>query len=476
MNIRVKVPQAAGIRRSVEVQHGARGFGLMLRRGLHGSKNWVLELDENGEHRSVWSKAFRVFIVLIPVWVVLSAVTGGPERGGHSTSAFQAVVMAIVLTGVGLSVFSARERRLGREEPWAGLSVDEPENTDGDEGEAETAVEPSSERPTEILENPQVSKVGFERNDAIDGDENGESGEIAEIGIPSVPQAIPPEAETVAVSAPEALHFEDHGAPEQATSEGVVDHGVPQGRNTPLSTPEGAPTVLLEKATQEGDSSQVSADSEEDRDTVPQAVSEAPGNVVTESERNDSLDTATVSFRKASRAVFRETENAQVTAPDVPSRETIQGVLQVEFAERGPYPSKPDPVREDWWVVAPDVEPEDADEPAPEEPYDAVEQGLPDPAYDPWAGVDTSSSEGVQEEPETAVQPFPDVVQRYFASRVSIDVDEAEKEAAREAVRVWSLAEVNEGRRTQSEVARLLGVGKATVSRWVNAEQDAQMD
>src|SRR4249920_3935230 len=117
MAVRMKIPQAAGIRRSVEVQHGGRGLLLMFRRELHGAKNWTLEREEDGSHRSVWVKLFRVAVVLTPLWIVLSAVTGGPERGGHSASVGQSFFMALLVLVVGLAVFSARERRAGREEP-----------------------------------------------------------------------------------------------------------------------------------------------------------------------------------------------------------------------------------------------------------------------------------------------------------------------------------------------------------------------
>lgn len=65
---------------------------------------------------------------------------------------------------------------------------------------------------------------------------------------------------------------------------------------------------------------------------------------------------------------------------------------------------------------------------------------------------------------------YPGEVVRYFASKVSLLTDEAESEMARKGVMAWAFAEVSEGRCSQSQVARLLGVGKATVSRWVNAE------
>lgn len=467
MAVRMKIPQAAGIRRSVEVQHGGRGLLLMFRRGLHGAKNWTLEREEDGSHRSVWVKLFRVAVVLTPLWIVLSAVTGGPERGGHSASVGQSFFMALLVLVVGLAVFSARERRAGREEPWADLKSHEPESTESDDGPEGESEEVSSEGPTQVLENPQVEASGSDPDEVFHADENDESEQKTQIIPTAVPQAIENEAKTLVIPGPEAIAQPVQTTFEQATSESAVDLGVPQERNTPLEVSPEMPRVVLDKAIDADLFQQVTADIEEDWPDVPQAVSEGPESPVTESERNDLPDTPTVPFRPASREVSHETETPQVEVPEEPVREPVQDAFQCLFAESGPYPVGADPVAEDWWVVKPDVP---ATEPQ-EEPLE-VESGE-NSDHDPWADVDASEGDG---EPDpvlaSAASLYSGEVQRYFASRVSVDVSEQERSAARIAVMAWAVQEVNEGRRSQSEVARLLGIGKATVSRWVSAGTD----
>lgn len=94
-----------GVRQLVEVKQGSRGVGRMLWCGLYGVKNWIFELDENGEYWFVWSKGFRVFVVFFLFWIVLSVIMGGFECGGQLVGVFQFVVGVLVVLLVGLLVF-----------------------------------------------------------------------------------------------------------------------------------------------------------------------------------------------------------------------------------------------------------------------------------------------------------------------------------------------------------------------------------
>lgn len=461
MALRLKVPETAGLRRSVEVQHARKGFLLMLRRGLHGAKNWTLEREEDGSHRSVWAKVFRVLVVFTPLWIVLSAVTGGPQRGGHSASVGQSLFMALLVLVVGLAVFSARERKQGREEPWSELEGPEFENTESNDAGDGAPEELSHGGPYRCLENPQVDAVSSVDETSFRSDENDESEQKTQILPFVVPQAIQNDDAHLAVTGQEGTPDPIHEGFEQATSEGTADHAEHTPRNAPPE-PSEMSRVNLDKATFDDGFEQVSGLFEEPDDTVPQAAREPLETKITESKRNDLVDNPTVPFRPTFRPAFHETEEPQVEAQEEP----IQGTVQPEFpcpAERGPYPSGPDPVHDDWWVVAPDVELE-------EEPVAEPVAAHVDPSYDPWAPLETSDLPEGPEESGAVSTPYADAVLRYFASRVSEDVGEAEVAAARAGVMAWAVAEVNEGRRSQAEVGRLLGIGKATMSRWVNAE------
>ncbi len=435
----------------------------MLRRGLHGAKNWVLEPEEDGSHRSVWAKVFRVLVVLAPLWIVLSAVTGGPQRGGHSASVPQSLFMALLVLVIGLAVFSARERKHGREEPWADLEVAESNDTESDESTVVLPEPVPSEAPTCILENSQVEEPDSAPEPTFRPDENDESEQKTQILPAFVPQATENDDDTLGVTGLQGVSQPVDGDSEQATSEGAEDQAEHTPRNAPWTLPV-APDVTPEKA-EEGDPfEQVRGLFEDVSEGVPQAIGNDPEQTITESDRNDLADTPTVPFRPSFRPVFHGTEEPQVKMQEVP----IQGTIQAEFpclAAAGPYKDGPDPVHDDWWVVAPDVEPEGTPEP------EAVEVSV-DASYDPWAPLETSGLPEAREGAATASPSHPYEVQRYFASRISTDVEEEERRAARAGVVAWAVAEVNEGRHSQAEIVRLLGVTKATVSRWVNAEPD----
>ena len=462
MKTKLRMPQTAGLRRSVEFQHGKQGTARMLRRGLHGAKNWVLEDDADGMPRPASSKAVRVFIVLIPVWLVVSAATGGPQRGGRDVGMGQAVLMALVLTLVGLAWLSARERKLGREEPWAELKGAETEITESDTDAIEGPVGPESEAPTDVFEKSQVEEVEPDEEDAFHADKNEEEEQSAQIATQPVPQATEEMINSLAVIEQTGTVGVVQEGFDRTTSEGMD----PETRKNRWNAPPESSVDSSEGATLEVQSSQVTTDIEEDIETVPQASANHPKVVLTKSDQNDLPDTPTVPFRASFRAPFHGTEKPQVGTVKEPSRGTIQTEFQCAYAERGPYPSKPDPVRDDWWLVAPDIETE-------ETPEAEADPAPPEDLPDPWADPEPVTAEAAPGS-AVALQTYPEVVQRYFASRVSVDVGEDERDSARDAVMEWAVAEVDEGRKSQSEVARLLGIGKATVSRWVNAEADAE--
>lgn len=473
MAIRMKVPQVAGIRQSMEVQHGSKGLGRMLRRGLHGSKNWILELDENGEHRSVWAKGGRLFIVLIPVWVVLSAVTGGPQRGGHSTSVLQALGTSILLTLAGLGVFSARERRLGREEPWVAEKCEVQENTEGEYGEKETLVDSSTEDSTQILENPQV--VELDSSDAVDGggDDSEDSVKTARFEQPdlqaSVHQAIPAEAETVVIPTQEASVAVLPQAVHQATPEAPYLDNSGQSFDAIASVANDFQSEAVQQVTSEPAYSLVKEAVEPMRETGQQATSEwtkVDVSGVTESDHRPIEDEPTTPLRAIVQTPLRDASDAsgsvQVNLEKEPLRQPLQGELQVQFAQAGPYPAQEEPVHESWWVVAPDIEPDEDSPEVAEEP--ALEKGQPEPI--PLPAGPAGSDRELQQVPPGR---HPMVVLTYHASQAPKSGFTAEeKEEARAAVIQWLHEEVQQGHLNRAEGARVLGVDASTVGRWLN--------
>ena len=470
---RVKVPQVAGIRQSVEVQHGWRALGKMLRRGLHGSKNWVLELDKDGEHQSVWVKAGKVFVVLIPLWLVLSAVTGGPRRGGHSVSVFQSFVAAVVITFVGLAVFSARERRLGREEPWADLPAID---TESDDGESPTLVDPSSEEETRVMENAQVA--GSDSGGAVEGAMHipGDSVESAENETaflhPESHQATSPEAETAVIPGPEA--------PTQ-----VLQHEVQQAISTgtdegKTADPFDAITAVvaefrekdMQQATEEERVSLVKPDVPTVRHADEQATPEwTKVDVSGSTESDDGLldDEPTTPLRPAVQKPLHEApaamESVQVSPQIEPVQQPLQGVLQVQFAAPGPYSAADEPVHDDWWVTAPDVEPEEQETEPEEEPEEEV---AVEPEAAPAAALELPPAPA-PEEPRELPLGRPQVVLTYLASQApKSGFTTEEKDQARTAVIAWIRQEVSEGRMSRADASRMLGVDPSTITRWVS--------
>lgn len=464
MAVRMRVPQAAGIRRSVEMQHSKKGVGRMLRRGLHGSKNWVLELEEDGSHRTVVSKALRVAIVLLPLWILLSAFTGGPERGGQSTGIGQSILMAVLVTLLILAFFSARERRLGREEPWTELPA---VNTDSDAGEAKTKVDLTKETPTEVSVKPQVGDSDKSETDDEDDLNSGDSGDSAQIEPVvlqgSVQQATSPEAETLfsfAFSAPEQPVQEDV---QQAITEGAKREEPDRAFEAIASVASGFHAEGLEEATPEPEISLFKAEIPVVQHE-PQEATSMWANVDTsddtESDESSIGDEPTTPLRPVVHNLVKEeasaTESVQVSLEKKPVQQAVQGTLQVQFAVSGPYPTREDPVHEDWWVVAPDIEPEEVAEEPVEAPAEALAQ----------------VEEPIRQEPVPVPQRsgrHPQVVLTYLASQApKSGFSSQEKEQARMDVIGWLREETSSERLTRSEAARRIGVDPSTVSRWLS--------
>lgn len=466
MQVRMKTPQLAGVRRSVEVQHGRKGVGRMLRRGLHGSKNWVLETDDMGEHRSVWSKLFRALVVLAPVWIVVSAFTGGPERGGKSVGVFQTLFMTVLVTIVGLAIFSARERRLGREEPWLDF---EAEDTDGNDGEAEAEVDPAPEKRTKVFENPQVGDSGSEENgdgsdrnsdDSVDFSQN-----ETQVLQPLMQQATSEEAETRFIPGPEAPTQVVPTAVQQAITEGVNQEDSDRAFEAIASVATEFQQEGMRDATPERSISLVKADVEPMQEPLQEAIpqwADVDTSGGTESDGGLIGDEPTTPLRAVVpnpvQEVPSETPSAQVSVTKEVVQHGVQGTLQVQFAQAGPYPQDDDPVHEQWWVVAPDIEPEEAAEEPVEVPAEVLAVPVPE-----------VPAEAQQAAPPPQTGRHPQAVLAYLASTAPKSGFTAEeKERARVDILVWLREVTGNGGLSRAEAARTIGVDASTVSRWLS--------
>lgn len=465
---RLPVPQVAGIRSSVEIQHGRKGVARMFRRGLHGAKNWILEPEEDGAPRSVWGKLLRTAVILLPLWIALSATTDGSGRGG--TSVPKAILTALLVAVVGLACLSARERRQGREEPWAELPS---LGTESNEDEAVTLIGAPVEAPTLVTESPQVSKPPSGDESRSGGSIPGDSTQTTQSNASSSSR---PLAGPSHQANPEGvIPLDSQGAPPVGTpfSEGVpqaIPEDVEAGHSDASATDVFLPSVpapsppsiiSLHKATPEASYLQVRANEQEVPRPSPQATMDASKGQkegVTDS-KQDNVPEAPV--HTEFQGAFRQDALPQLSPTGEPSGDPIQAAFQPDFAELGPYEVTEDPVSGDWWLTPPDAPQKEA----AEEPAEEVQE---QPALPPVEPQQAPVEEEAEDAPEMGGQPiYPPVVMRYFVSRVS-DVTESEKEKARDEVMEWARQEFASQRRTQAEMARILGVGKATLSRWVN--------
>lgn len=465
---KVRLPGKGKLGKSLEVRHARRGVGLMLRRGLHGAKNWVLEPERDGTPRGPGGKAMRVAIVAAPAWVVLSAVTGGPERGGQQPGVFRALVMALVVTLVELAWFSARERKAGREEPWLKL----PElDTESDESEEVTVVEPSSEAATVPFEKAQVSEVGSSSDSRNTDDEKGEKGEDPEIDPPTVRQTFPE-----AISAePKIEAAEGHEAPGEVLHE-VLHQAITEGANEEESGPVSSDSAegvahpfeaMPHEATPETAYPLVKSPATPLREEPVEAVSSGAfpfETGITESDeagpRNILEDAPTVVLRKALQDEGDATKEPQVNGLKGALQQPLPIVLEADMVPSGPYVTEVDPVAEDWWLVKPDEPQEDA-------PEDVAVEPEPEPAEVPQSEPEPQPGEtGI----EVGGVRLPEVVVRYLAVQGAGSASEQDRDNARLEVIRWARAEIDSHQISQAEVARMLGVNRSTVSRWLDAD------
>lgn len=470
MRLKEKAPSkgAPKVARSPEVRHGARGVVLMLRRGLHGAVGWVLEPDDDGLPRTPASKAFRLLVTLLPAWVVLSALTGGPERGGRQASVPQAILAALALTVAGLAWFSARERRLGREAPWVDLSDPDAE---GDDGGTRGSGDADPGAPTTLFEKPQVGDVrNFEKARNVE-DITPNEGESSQIGNEALhgglDQATTESSANPAPPASEALRNTAGEGVHQATSE-RVNRGESEATPPPHATPtRDGLTKVLHQATPEESSPQVSLVKSELRTPGGQATFPA----VAESDANPEAPTLPQGLPDALRAPTEKRESSQLTPLPAGLQEPLRGVLREEYAPVGPYEVTEESIAKDWWRIRPDV--------PQEEPESAASPEAPDPAEireDATFEVDAPPEPEVpeteiEEVAEGAFADLPDPVKEYLVSRSPRTLPE-ERKAAQEHVARWAREEVRAGRLTRAEVARMARVKPSTVTRWMDRLDD----
>lgn len=462
----------AGIGQSVEVQHGSRGVLLMLRRGLHGAKNWVLGPDGEGLPASPMLKLGRFAVVLLPVWIVASASTGGPERGGSEVGVGQSLLAAFLVTLVGLGFFSARERRQGREEPWRDL----PDlSTVGDAGEAETLVDPAPEAPTQVVESSQVSATQPDDGPITPGDNpdvSDQSSRNDEAELPTVVQPLPREAEEAQVRGPfEGVHDPVHGGAERRANQDEVDSSVEASRpdNFPSVAPElrsglQEPAFPLVSLVKEG----VQTSSE----VPPVDWSDVDTTGITESDATLLEDEPTTPLRPQEQRPVQDSP-VHPTSPLVslekePMRQPLQGELQVLPATPGPFPVEDAPVAVDWFLTRPDAaEPE----PDREQPQETAQEVISEPLEASDGVEEETAPEAPEEAASEAPAGLPPVVLMYLATQSPTNVfTQEEREKAKGDVIAWARDEVGSGRLSQARVAQMVGVNKTTVGRWLNRD------
>ncbi len=436
----------------------------MLRRGLYGAKEWVLEDGKDGDRRGPGSKAWRAAAVAAPLWIVAMPLASDPEKsGGESPAFFSTVLLAAVVTLVGLALFSARERKLGREEPWL-------ENvTESGETGVETLVSPTEKKAPLALESSQVRVVWKKAERVIGGDNNDVLDQKPQIFAPVVPQAVSEAPKSPCATGNNEVHGSMNAVSKEATSEDSAGPGVESARNAFRRVPQTFPNTPWEAMSKQ-EYLQVRELVEDSGAIVLQATDGGFGSDTAESDRDEVPEDPSTPFPSAFPRPFHGQDEPQVGG----SMESDPGTFDEPFRDPdspwGPYPVTKEPISKTWWLTPPDIpgsdgekssatEGEEPSQPHEEAPEEAADDGPPD-----------------MEAPATG--PYPPEVQRYFASQISRDVDGSERDAARESVRLWAIAEVIEGGRSLSSVARLLGLGKATVFRWVDAgrEDDDEQD
>jgi hypothetical protein len=434
----------------------------MLRRGLHGAKNWVLEPEPGGTARSPLWKAVRLAVVLIPVWIVFSAFmepSGQAQRLGFP----QAVFMAFVVALAGAGFFSARERRLGREEPWLDLP---PIATEGDELERTKVLPSVEEGAVEAGKEPQVSDVDASSDRCNWGDFSGmpdDTGQSDYSTLREYPQqAISAEAPTLV-----AQGMQPHATPLRDERQQAI---LPDPNDDVFDLEEAlrseARTEVLHPAPYDQATVQVGGGFGPLLDSLegPEQKNMYQDNEdATESDRNWLDDEPTVPLRPKPQTLLQnpstETPSVQVGPPSEALPQPLQGALQVEYAQRGPYTVGDEPEVGDWWLTKPDTPPQTTEEAGVEKGKEAVqtkEEPPPSTVGEPMQG------------PQQDMLPAPVVL--YLASQSGAAFTDNQKKAAQAGVVKWVHEEVASGRLSQAEAARLIGVHKSTIGRWLNPD------
>ncbi|MCP9209677.1 helix-turn-helix domain-containing protein [Streptomyces sp. NEAU-Y11] len=459
------ISRMAEVRQSVEVRHARRGLGVMLRRGLHGAKNWALELEGDGTHRSVWSKAFRAFVVLLPVWILLTPATGGSGRGGGSMGVPEALFMAVLCALCGLAALSARERRLGREEPWLEMA----DSTTRSDGPVITeAEEGSSFKGGVSLVKSQVSGRCEEGERSVAGDVSDNTDDSSHIDATALPdvmqQATSDEGLTLT---PEDLAppFGSLRKPvQQAITEGAAEAGLDRTFEAGADVPPEALAEVLHATPIDPTFSQVEPDVEPLRRGVAEDDSsegEPEVSGITKSDDPVEQNGEPLSLQERLRVELREEDSipasAQVKPEEESLREPLQGALQVQYAAPGPYPPQSDPIALDWWATRPD-------------PPEVDPSVAPGQVNEPEAGT---KKDTVEDTVEDAVEDerLPEPVLLFLASQSNASsFSDKARESARIGAIAWARREVEGRKRSQAEVAKMLGTHKSTVSRWLTGD------
>ena len=455
----ISAPRMTGVRQSMEVQNAKKGVGRTLRRGLHGAKNWALEPEQDGTHRPVWVKAARVGVALTPAWLVLSAATGGQGRGGQDASLPKAILMALVVLLVGLGIFSARERRLGREEPW----IDLPGNTESDPPAPMTLIDPAPEMPTEVLASPLVSGPSSGGEVVTPGDIPGIVDQTPQVDSEAVTQVV---THGVAEGGGESPFVQVNRG--DRTDEGVVRSLVTEAPKCriPEALDEETPTIPLmgghprrspvTASLEKGQYPQVGAGEGVDSGQLSR-TNEA-------TTLGDELPEPPHSVWPVTGAATGSTQGElfpQVTTP-------AEVVTTPVTATPGPYPVTDEPIAETWWLDKPDIDPPDEEEAREEEPPVVT----PEPA--PSAPLDLEATPGPdaqQPQAEDLLGLDPAVVM-YLALPSLPDATEETRERIRRAAAQWAQREIDAGRLSQRTAARALGVSKTTVAKWLGREPE----
>lgn len=531
MSTKVKTSKKRpSMRQSMEVKNGTQGISRMFRRGLHGAKNWVLEPDEDGAHRTVGSKAFRAAVVLSPAWIVASAFTGSPENGGQQMGAAQAFFMAVLVTVVMLAFFSARERRLGREEPWAEGAVDKPaEPEPSRDGLCEESEPPphqvpeqgpapdceNEEKPVEASENPQVREVTTEVTTEAPGHNEDEKDhfELLEpvLVTPVVTEAVTQILPTVGQDEVFDQVSDQVTAPEEVVTEAVtqvVTQVEIEIENHPIAdiVEEEVPTVRLggghpeEEVVTQTPEKQVNPQVSEGDHVVTPEPEEGPKVSLEKAPKEEAPDpgpplvtqpVTPVVTKGTQEPLFPQVKKAE----PVVTQAVTPVVTQPSMATAGPYKPTEKPLADDWWATTPDV-PETEAATAPQEAVEVEEVVVqPEPEKDDLGPGETSQEEpiekavaaeeevstteessGPEKQADTTGVTTPQEVVMYRMIGQSKTASKEARAKARQGAVAWVQRECGPGRVTQRQAAEMFNVSKTLITKWLEDPWSTQED